>query len=73
MRLGMVRTAAGELSVAVQRESDGWVPLLTVPGADQLGPARTDLLAWEMKLNIDCKTCRSVRRRSVIARCGRNT
>ena len=46
MRLGMVRTAAGEPSVAVQRESDGgWVPLLTMPGADQLGPARTDLLA----------------------------
>jgi strictosidine synthase len=47
MRLGMVRTAAGESSVAVQRESDGgWVPLLTVSGADQLGPARTDLLAF---------------------------
>jgi 2-keto-4-pentenoate hydratase/2-oxohepta-3-ene-1,7-dioic acid hydratase in catechol pathway/sugar lactone lactonase YvrE len=47
MRLGMVRTAAGEPSVAVERESDGgWVPLLTVPGADQLGPARADLLAF---------------------------
>ena len=47
MRLGLVRTAAGEPSVAVQRESDdGWVPLLTMPGADQLGPARTDLLAF---------------------------
>jgi len=47
MRLGMVRTAAGEPSVAVQRESDGgWVPLLTVPSADRLGPARTDLLAF---------------------------
>jgi len=46
MRLGMVRTAAGEPSVAVQRERDGnWVPLLTAPGADPLGPARTDLLA----------------------------
>ncbi len=45
MRLGMVRTPAGEPSVAV--ESDGrWVPLLTVPGADRLGPARTDLLAF---------------------------
>ena len=47
MRLGMVRTADGEPSVAVHRESDGgWVPLLTVPGADRLGPARTDLLAF---------------------------
>jgi 2-keto-4-pentenoate hydratase/2-oxohepta-3-ene-1,7-dioic acid hydratase in catechol pathway/sugar lactone lactonase YvrE len=47
MRLGMVRTAAGEPSVAVQRESDGdWVPLLTVPGADRLGPAGADLLAF---------------------------
>jgi 2-keto-4-pentenoate hydratase/2-oxohepta-3-ene-1,7-dioic acid hydratase in catechol pathway/sugar lactone lactonase YvrE len=45
MRLGMVRTAAGEPSVAV--ESDGsWVPVATVPGADRLGPARTDLLAF---------------------------
>ena len=45
MRLGMVRTPAGEPSVAVF--SDGrWVPLLTVPGADRLGPARTDLLAF---------------------------
>jgi 2-keto-4-pentenoate hydratase/2-oxohepta-3-ene-1,7-dioic acid hydratase in catechol pathway/sugar lactone lactonase YvrE len=47
MRLGMIRTAAGEPSVAVQRESDGgWVPLVTVPGADRLGPGRTDLLAF---------------------------
>ena len=46
MRLGMVRTAAGEPSVAVQRERDGnWVPVLTAPGADPLGRARTDLLA----------------------------
>ena len=47
MHLGIVRTAAGEPSVAVQRESNGgWVPLLTVPGADRLGPARADLLAF---------------------------
>jgi 2-keto-4-pentenoate hydratase/2-oxohepta-3-ene-1,7-dioic acid hydratase in catechol pathway/sugar lactone lactonase YvrE len=47
MRLAMVRTAGGEPSVAVQRESDdGWVPLLTLPGADLLGPARSDLLAF---------------------------
>jgi strictosidine synthase len=47
MRLGMVRTPAGEPSVAVQRDdSHRWVPLLTVPGADRLGPARTDLLAF---------------------------
>jgi 2-keto-4-pentenoate hydratase/2-oxohepta-3-ene-1,7-dioic acid hydratase in catechol pathway/sugar lactone lactonase YvrE len=47
MRLGMVRTADGEPSVAVHRESDGgWVPLLTTPGAEPLGPARTDLLAF---------------------------
>jgi 2-keto-4-pentenoate hydratase/2-oxohepta-3-ene-1,7-dioic acid hydratase in catechol pathway/sugar lactone lactonase YvrE len=47
MRLGMVRTAAGEPSVAVQRKRDGnWVPLLTVPGADSLGSARADLLAF---------------------------
>jgi 2-keto-4-pentenoate hydratase/2-oxohepta-3-ene-1,7-dioic acid hydratase in catechol pathway/sugar lactone lactonase YvrE len=45
MRLGMVRTAAGEPSVAVESDG-GWVPLLTVPGADQLGPARTDPLAF---------------------------
>ena len=45
MRLGMVRTAAGEPSVAVQRGAD-WVPLLAAPGADRLGPARTDLLAF---------------------------
>jgi hypothetical protein len=41
----MVSTAAGEPSVAVGRE-EGWVPLLTVPGADRLGPASTDLLAF---------------------------
>jgi hypothetical protein len=47
MRLGMVRSLAGEPSVAVERDNNGgWVPLLTVPGADQLGPARTDLLAY---------------------------
>ncbi len=47
MRLGMVRTAAGEPTVTVQRESDGgWVPLLTVPGAERLGPACTDLLTF---------------------------
>jgi 2-keto-4-pentenoate hydratase/2-oxohepta-3-ene-1,7-dioic acid hydratase in catechol pathway/sugar lactone lactonase YvrE len=45
MRLGMVRTPAGEPSVAVE-SNGGWVPLLTVPGADRLGPARTDLLAF---------------------------
>jgi 2-keto-4-pentenoate hydratase/2-oxohepta-3-ene-1,7-dioic acid hydratase in catechol pathway/sugar lactone lactonase YvrE len=47
MRLGMVRTADGEPSVAVQRESDsGWVPLVTTPGAYPLGPARADLMAF---------------------------
>jgi 2-keto-4-pentenoate hydratase/2-oxohepta-3-ene-1,7-dioic acid hydratase in catechol pathway/sugar lactone lactonase YvrE len=45
MRLGMVRTAAGEPSVAVEANG-GWVPLLTVPGADRLGPAAADLLAF---------------------------
>ena len=45
MRLGMVRTATGEPSVAVE-SNGGWVPLLTAPGADRLGPARTDLLAF---------------------------
>ncbi len=45
MRLGMVRTTAGELSVAVEANG-GWVPLLTVPGADRLGPAAADLLAF---------------------------
>jgi len=45
MRVGMVATAAGEPSVAVGREG-GWVPLLTVPGADRLGPASADLLAF---------------------------
>ena len=45
MRVAMVRTAAGEPSVAVGREG-GWVPLLTVPGTDRLGPAAADLLAF---------------------------
>ncbi len=45
MRLGMVRTVAGEPIVAVQR-GDDWVALLAAPGADGLGPARTDLLAF---------------------------
>ena len=45
MRLGMVRTPVGEPSVAVRR-GDDWVPLLTVPGADRLGPVGTDLLAF---------------------------
>jgi 2-keto-4-pentenoate hydratase/2-oxohepta-3-ene-1,7-dioic acid hydratase in catechol pathway/sugar lactone lactonase YvrE len=45
MRLGMVHTVAGEPSVAVQR-GDDWVPLLAAPGADRLGSARTDLLAF---------------------------
>jgi 2-keto-4-pentenoate hydratase/2-oxohepta-3-ene-1,7-dioic acid hydratase in catechol pathway/sugar lactone lactonase YvrE len=45
MRLGMVSTMAGEPSVAVGREGD-WVPLLTVPGAERLGPVTTDLLAF---------------------------
>ncbi len=44
MRLGMVETAAGP-SVAVGR-AEGWVPLLTVPGSERLGPAVTDLLAF---------------------------
>ena len=45
MRLGMVHTPAGEPSVAVRR-GDDWVPLWTVPGADRLGSAATDLLAF---------------------------
>jgi 2-keto-4-pentenoate hydratase/2-oxohepta-3-ene-1,7-dioic acid hydratase in catechol pathway/sugar lactone lactonase YvrE len=45
MRLGMVSTVAGGPSVAVGREG-GWVPLLTVPGAERLGPVVTDLLAF---------------------------
>ena len=45
MRVGMVCTAAGEPSVAVERDG-GWVPLLTVPGADRLGSAPADLLAF---------------------------
>jgi 2-keto-4-pentenoate hydratase/2-oxohepta-3-ene-1,7-dioic acid hydratase in catechol pathway/sugar lactone lactonase YvrE len=45
MRVGMVSTAAGEPSVAVGRE-EGWVPLLTLPDAERLGPASTDLLAF---------------------------
>jgi len=45
MRLGMVSTLAGGPSVAIGHEG-GWVPLLTVPEAERLGPARTDLLAF---------------------------
>jgi len=45
MRVGMVGTAAGQPSVAVGRDG-GWVPLLTVPGADRLGPVPADLLAF---------------------------
>src|ERR1700689_190923 len=45
MRVGMVGTAAGERSVAVERDG-GWVPLLTVPGAERLGPASSDLLVF---------------------------
>src|SRR5215471_1004542 len=45
MRVGMVQTAAGEPSVAVER-GEGWVALLTVPGADRLGAAAADLLAF---------------------------
>jgi 2-keto-4-pentenoate hydratase/2-oxohepta-3-ene-1,7-dioic acid hydratase in catechol pathway/sugar lactone lactonase YvrE len=45
MRLGMVRTPAGEPSVAIESKGN-WVPLLTTPGADRLGPAGTDLLAF---------------------------
>jgi len=45
MRVGVVHTPAGEPSVAVER-ADGWVALLTVPGADRLGPAAADLLAF---------------------------
>ncbi|HEV2452307.1 MAG TPA: fumarylacetoacetate hydrolase family protein [Streptosporangiaceae bacterium] len=45
MRLGMVRTAAGEPSVAVGRDG-GWVALAAVPDADRLGPAAGDLLAF---------------------------
>src|SRR5215831_938724 len=45
MRVGMVHTPAGEPSVAVER-ADGWVALLTVPGADRLGAAPADLLAF---------------------------
>lgn len=44
MRLRMVSAASGEPSVAVGHQT-GWVPLLTVPGADRLGPASADLLA----------------------------
>ncbi len=48
MRVGMVGTAAGEPSVAVERAGGdgGWVPLLTAPDADRLGPAAADLLAF---------------------------
>jgi 2-keto-4-pentenoate hydratase/2-oxohepta-3-ene-1,7-dioic acid hydratase in catechol pathway/sugar lactone lactonase YvrE len=45
MRLGMVSTAAGAPSVAVGRDG-GWVPLLTVPGADRLQPVSADLLTF---------------------------
>src|SRR5215831_12483187 len=45
MRVGMVYTAAGEPSVAVEH-GEGWVALLAVPGADRLGPASADLLAF---------------------------
>lgn len=45
MRLGMVSTTAGGPSVAVGRDG-GWVPLLTLPGAERLGPVGTDLLAF---------------------------
>jgi 2-keto-4-pentenoate hydratase/2-oxohepta-3-ene-1,7-dioic acid hydratase in catechol pathway/sugar lactone lactonase YvrE len=45
MRVAMVGTATGAPSVAVEREG-GWVPLLTVPDADRLGPAAADLLAF---------------------------
>jgi 2-keto-4-pentenoate hydratase/2-oxohepta-3-ene-1,7-dioic acid hydratase in catechol pathway/sugar lactone lactonase YvrE len=45
MRLGMVSTVAGGPSVAVGR-AEGWVPLLTVPGAERLGPVVADLLAF---------------------------
>ena len=45
MRLAMIRIAAGEPSVAVGRDQE-WVPLLAVPGADRLGPAAADLLAF---------------------------
>jgi 2-keto-4-pentenoate hydratase/2-oxohepta-3-ene-1,7-dioic acid hydratase in catechol pathway/sugar lactone lactonase YvrE len=45
MRLAMVRTASGAPSVAAGRDEE-WVPLLAVPGADRLGPASSDLLAF---------------------------
>lgn len=45
MRLGMVSTATGQQSVAVGREGD-WVPLLSVPGADQLAPVSAGLLGF---------------------------
>jgi strictosidine synthase len=41
----MVSTVTGGPSVAIAREG-GWVPLLTVPGAERLGPVVTDLLAF---------------------------
>ena len=92
MRLGMVRTAAGEPSVAIQR-GDDWLPLLEAPGAGQLGPARTDLLAFlaagehvhQLAQELaatdtpsaepapPCSACRSARRRSATAHCGRST
>ena len=45
MRLGMVSTPAGEPSVAVGRDG-GWVPLLTIPGAERLEPVSADLLTF---------------------------
>ena len=59
MRVGMVGTAAGERSVAVERDG-GWVPLLTVPGAERLGPASSDLLvflgaaALQLQRSLEC-------------------
>jgi len=45
MRLGMVSTATSGRSVAVGR-GDGWVPLVTLPDAERLGPVVSDLLAF---------------------------
>ena len=44
MRLRLVRLDAGTRSVAVQRD-EVWVPLAALPGSEQLGSARSDLLA----------------------------
>jgi len=80
MRLGMVRTPAGEPSVAV--ESNGsWVPLLAVPGADRLGPAGTDLLAFlaageqvhQQAQELVAQQAPSAPPRSATARCGSST